>query len=481
MFVPIIYKDADSSIYEINEKCEIKRNGKLLKVDPFIYHSTNGYDYIVLLKFNGKAILYPLDQVVYNSFHPETQEMFEQFKCIHMDGNLRNNDVTNLNVIEDIEEWRISTYPDLPVGRYSVSSWGRIKNNKTGKILTYHHIDSYHYIYLTIKGCVKKIPFHRIIAHEFIHHLNESDIVNHLNSIKRDNRICNLEIVTALENNRHTAFVNRHSLDYQHYLSKYSKDEVRTICEHLVKYEGNPSKTMESLRSIGIVVPSHILSNIKNKTSYSNISDEYFDKDSFEKFNNIINAELAHKVCEYLLRFNGGIMTTFRELIKDGYPIPNHRIVDAIKYKHAWVEISDQYFDKDSFEKLNGIKLTTNDVHLICKYLMDYNGSVNAVYKKMIDEGFDYVTESLIYHIKYKKTWANISDKYFDKHAFDDAKYTIPPNVIHKICELLVTSNGSVKSVMKQLRSDDINYVSDSQVYCIKYKRAYTEISDKYF
>ena len=481
MFVPVIYKEANSDIYKINEKCEILRNGVCLKMDLFAYHSVNGYDYIVLLRYDGTAMLYPLDKLIYNSFNPETQNMYEHFKCIHLDGNLRNNNIDNLKVTDDIEEWRIATYPDLPKDRYYVSSWGRIKNVKNNKILKYQHRNAYLYIYLTEKGSMKKIPIHRIVAHEFIRPLTESEIVNHLNSIKCDNYYGNLEIVTELENNRHAAFVNRHSLNYKHYLSEFDNDTIRIICEHLVSNEGNPTKTVNDLKSIGINISKHIISNIKSKVSYSHISDEYFEKDSFKTFNKVINEELAHKVCEYLLRFNGSVMTTFRELIKDGYSIPNSKIVESIKNKCAWIAISDQYFNKDSFEKLNETKLNSDDVHLICKYLLQHNGSVRSVYKQMMDDGISYVTETMIYHIKYKKTWVSISDQYFDKHQFDESGYTIPPNVITKICKYLVDYNGSVKRVMKQLSLDNIDGVSSSQVYCIKYKRAYTDISDEYF
>lgn len=83
---------------------------------------------------------------------------------------------------------------------YSASCMGKIKNNKTGRILSLFKVTAGY------PGCsIFKIQriVHRLVAEAFLKNFSETMEVNHKNLIKDDNRVKNLEMVTHKNNMRH--------------------------------------------------------------------------------------------------------------------------------------------------------------------------------------------------------------------------------------------------------------------------------------
>ena len=85
---------------------------------------------------------------------------------------------------------------------YQVSNFGRIKNKKR-TIPQYLDKDGYCLSNLIFEEKTKLFRVHRLVAKSFIENENNKKQVNHKNSNRNDNRIENLEWVSASENNCH--------------------------------------------------------------------------------------------------------------------------------------------------------------------------------------------------------------------------------------------------------------------------------------
>lgn len=102
-------------------------------------------------------------------------------------------------------------WKDIPgyEGLYQISNLGEVKRLagsprcKEDRILKkLLDKNGYFYVDLFKNGKGKKIKIHRLVAMTFLPNKEELPEVDHINGDKTDNRVCNLQWITGIENNR---------------------------------------------------------------------------------------------------------------------------------------------------------------------------------------------------------------------------------------------------------------------------------------
>lgn len=110
-------------------------------------------------------------------------------------------------IMKNICEWRdCAIFPDY----YSISSDGRVFSKRRGKCLQPKKSQAgYLRVGLACNGKIKMMSVHRLVALAFIPNQENKPTVNHINEIKTDNRVENLEWATNAEQNIHGTRLQR--------------------------------------------------------------------------------------------------------------------------------------------------------------------------------------------------------------------------------------------------------------------------------
>lgn len=106
-------------------------------------------------------------------------------------------------------------------GLYEVSNLGRVRNIKTGLVLK-PRIDRWGYYILNLHKNKRQYTHsvHRLVAKAWIISEHYNDQINHINEVKTDNRVDNLEWCTV-------AYNNAYGTHNQKIHNRYVKKKVR--------------------------------------------------------------------------------------------------------------------------------------------------------------------------------------------------------------------------------------------------------------
>ena len=99
----------------------------------------------------------------------------------------------------DTEMWRFVDVYD----NYEVSSFGRVRNDRTGHILKQQlNKNGYQQVTLYKDGRAKNHTVHRLVALAFCHNPDEYDVADHISKNKTDNMYNNLHWVVDNQNEK---------------------------------------------------------------------------------------------------------------------------------------------------------------------------------------------------------------------------------------------------------------------------------------
>ena len=150
---------------------------------------------------------------------------------------------------ENEELWKpVAGYPGYE-DYYQISSCGRVYSVRSGRCLTPKKYGGYLYVTLSVGGKTKACRIHRLVALAFIPNPKNKPTVNHINEIKTDNNVDNLEWATVKEQNNHgtrTARAMAHTdweartkkMDYSVIASKHNYHEInRRQMKPVLRYD----------------------------------------------------------------------------------------------------------------------------------------------------------------------------------------------------------------------------------------------------
>lgn len=145
-------------------------------------------------------------------------------------------------------------------GYYLVSNTGKVFSTRSEKLLKQKKCNGYRRVNLSVNGKVESWTVHRLVAVAFIPNPENKPTVNHINEIKDDNRVENLEWATVLEQNVHGTRLQRarehtdykaRKIDYAVVASKHDYKRLAQICSkavHQFDKNGVFIKTYQSLK-----------------------------------------------------------------------------------------------------------------------------------------------------------------------------------------------------------------------------------------
>lgn len=161
-------------------------------------------------------------------------------------------------------------------GLYQVSNIGRVRRLKgyyckNDKIIkSRYDKDGYLQICLSKNNKTKFFRVHRLVACAFIDNLENKLYINHINGIKDDNRVENIEWCTASENQKHCI---RTGLKKEYFKngSEHRNSKLNELQVKIIKYLLKKSNLSQTVIASFFNVSIGTISSIKNNKTWKHV------------------------------------------------------------------------------------------------------------------------------------------------------------------------------------------------------------------
>ena len=224
------------------------------------------------------------------------------------------------------------------ITKYSVSTFGRVRNDISGRILkpSYTH-DGYLMVRLSINGKMpaKTCRVHRLVAEAFIPNPDNKPTVNHKDGCKPNVGVDNLEWATHSEQITHAYRTGLHSRKCP--TIKITDAELEDVIRHIKSGMSN-----EAISSITFV-PHYTICQIRN--NHTNLI-------KFETVHKYVKTskfsdKLLHEICRCIE--NGDRNVDIYSKLVHTFPDVSLRLIEHLKSGNRYKRITSQY----SFYKSN--------------------------------------------------------------------------------------------------------------------------------
>lgn len=124
------------------------------------------------------------------------------------------------------------------VNKYSISNYGRIRNDITGRVLKLTpNRRGYLRTTISVNHTLKTVFPHRLVALYFVPNPNNYPIVNHIDNNSKNNNYWNLEWCTYQYNTQHAIKIGAMNFENNHKLQKLLEDTT-LISQMFVRVKG---------------------------------------------------------------------------------------------------------------------------------------------------------------------------------------------------------------------------------------------------